>query len=108
MLKGNSTSAFHFSQHNFSLTHFYFFVTTCVCVWTQRYGLWDHEGPLEEQSPSSESCKDEEKNREEDEDGSRKGGGGEEEEKGRVSSTSILENLEMTEQDHLEKVGVNT
>lgn len=24
-----------------------------------RYGLWDHEGPLEEQSPSPESCKDE-------------------------------------------------
>uniref|UniRef100_A0A671WPM8 Piezo type mechanosensitive ion channel component 1 (Er blood group) n=1 Tax=Sparus aurata TaxID=8175 RepID=A0A671WPM8_SPAAU len=45
-----------------------------------RYGLWDHEGPLEAQSPSSESCKDEG-----DEDGRRK----EKEEEGRVSSTSI-------------------
>uniref|UniRef100_A0A8D0DBN6 Piezo type mechanosensitive ion channel component 1 (Er blood group) n=1 Tax=Sander lucioperca TaxID=283035 RepID=A0A8D0DBN6_SANLU len=67
-----------------------------------RYGLWDHEGPLEEQSPSPESCKDEGKAR--DEDRGRK----EEEEEGdgRVSSTSTLENLEITELDQLEKVSV--
>ncbi|XP_030297383.1 piezo-type mechanosensitive ion channel component 1 isoform X2 [Sparus aurata] len=59
-----------------------------------RYGLWDHEGPLEAQSPSSESCKDEG-----DEDGRRK----EKEEEGRVSSTSIVENLEIDELDQLEK-----
>uniref|UniRef100_A0A3B4YJT9 Piezo type mechanosensitive ion channel component 1 (Er blood group) n=1 Tax=Seriola lalandi dorsalis TaxID=1841481 RepID=A0A3B4YJT9_SERLL len=71
-----------------------------------RYGLWDHEGPLEEQSPSSESCKDEGKTREGDEDGKRQeGAGGEEEEEGRVSSTSTLDNLEKTELDQLEKVG---
>lgn len=79
----------------------------CVFVFAQRYGLWDHEGPLEEQSPSPESCKDEGKTREGDEDERRKEGGGEEEE-GRVSSASILENLENTELDPLEKVGANT
>ncbi|KAM7384994.1 hypothetical protein PAMP_001097 [Pampus punctatissimus] len=66
----------------------------------KRYGLWDHEGPLEEQSPSSESWKDEEKMRG-DEDGRRKEGG--EEEEGRVGSKSILENLGITELDQLEK-----
>lgn len=70
----------------------------CVCVCVQRYGLWDHEGPLEAQSPSSESCKDEGH-----EDGRRK----EKEEEGRVSSTSIVENLEIDELDQLEKVCVN-
>uniref|UniRef100_A0A8D3BYK6 Piezo type mechanosensitive ion channel component 1 (Er blood group) n=1 Tax=Scophthalmus maximus TaxID=52904 RepID=A0A8D3BYK6_SCOMX len=68
-----------------------------------RYGLWDHEGPLEEQSPSPESCKDEGKTGAEgDEDGRRQeggGGGGEEEEEGRVTSTSTLDNLEVTQQD---------
>uniref|UniRef100_A0A8C2ZE16 Piezo type mechanosensitive ion channel component 1 (Er blood group) n=1 Tax=Cyclopterus lumpus TaxID=8103 RepID=A0A8C2ZE16_CYCLU len=59
-----------------------------------RYGLWDHEGPLEEQSPSPER----------DEDGRKKEGRGEEEES-RVSSTSTLDNLEITELDQLEKVG---
>uniref|UniRef100_A0A8C2ZBP9 Piezo type mechanosensitive ion channel component 1 (Er blood group) n=1 Tax=Cyclopterus lumpus TaxID=8103 RepID=A0A8C2ZBP9_CYCLU len=67
-----------------------------------RYGLWDHEGPLEEQSPSPESCKDEGKNIEGDEDGRKKEGRGEEEES-RVSSTSTLDNLEITELDQLEK-----
>uniref|UniRef100_A0A8C2ZDS8 Piezo type mechanosensitive ion channel component 1 (Er blood group) n=1 Tax=Cyclopterus lumpus TaxID=8103 RepID=A0A8C2ZDS8_CYCLU len=57
-----------------------------------RYGLWDHEGPLEEQSPSPESY------------GRKKEGRGEEEES-RVSSTSTLDNLEITELDQLEKVG---
>uniref|UniRef100_A0A8D0AD07 Piezo type mechanosensitive ion channel component 1 (Er blood group) n=1 Tax=Sander lucioperca TaxID=283035 RepID=A0A8D0AD07_SANLU len=45
-----------------------------------RYGLWDHEGPLEEGR------------KEEEEEGD-----------GRVSSTSTLENLEITELDQLEK-----
>ncbi|XP_032383361.1 piezo-type mechanosensitive ion channel component 1 isoform X3 [Etheostoma spectabile] len=63
-----------------------------------RYGLWDHEGPLEEQSLSPESCKDEGKTG--DEDGGSKEGRKEEE--GRVSSTSTLENLEITELDQLE------
>lgn len=73
----------------------------------QRYGLWDHEGPLEEQSPSPESCKDEGKNIEGDEDGRKKEGRGEEEES-RVSSTSTLDNLEISELDQLEKVGAHT
>lgn len=79
-----------------------------LCV--QRYGLWDHEGPLKEHSPSPEHCKDERKSREGDEDGRRKKGGGEDEEEkeGRVSSTSFVEKLEYTERDQLEKVGANT
>ncbi|XP_042289205.1 piezo-type mechanosensitive ion channel component 1 isoform X1 [Thunnus maccoyii] len=66
-----------------------------------RYGLWDHEGPLEEQSSSPECCKDEEKMGEGDEDGRKEGRG--EEVEGRVSSTSTLENPEITELDQLEK-----
>ncbi|XP_039639627.1 piezo-type mechanosensitive ion channel component 1 isoform X3 [Perca fluviatilis] len=66
-----------------------------------RYGLWDHEGPLEEQSPSPESCKDEGKTRKED--GRRNEGREEEKGEGRVSSISTLENLEITELDQLEK-----
>ncbi|KAE8280232.1 Piezo-type mechanosensitive ion channel component 1 [Larimichthys crocea] len=72
-----------------------------------RYGLWDHEGPLEEQSPSPEGCKDEGKTREGDEDGKRKEVGGVDEEEGKVSSTSNLEKLEMTELDQLEKDNVD-
>uniref|UniRef100_G3NCT7 Piezo type mechanosensitive ion channel component 1 (Er blood group) n=1 Tax=Gasterosteus aculeatus aculeatus TaxID=481459 RepID=G3NCT7_GASAC len=68
-----------------------------------RYGLWDHEGPLKEQSPSPESCKDEETKREADEEGRKKEGRGQEGE-GRVSSTSTLDNLEITELDPFEKV----
>nr|XP_019959133.1 PREDICTED: piezo-type mechanosensitive ion channel component 1 [Paralichthys olivaceus] len=71
-----------------------------------RYGLWDHEGPLEEQSPSSDSCKNEGKTGEADEDGRRQEGG-EEEEQGRVTSTSTLDNLVMTEHDQLEKDNVD-
>ncbi|XP_070696812.1 piezo-type mechanosensitive ion channel component 1 [Pempheris klunzingeri] len=66
-----------------------------------RYGLWDHEGPLEEQSPSPESFKVKRKSNEGDEDGRMEGG--REEEEGRVSSTSILENLEITELEQLVK-----
>ncbi|KAF0027681.1 hypothetical protein F2P81_020422 [Scophthalmus maximus] len=77
-----------------------------------RYGLWDHEGPLEEQSPSPKSCKDEGKTGAEgDEDGRRQeggGGGGEEEEEGRVTSTSTLDNLEVTQQDQFEKGSVDS
>nr|XP_033468806.1 piezo-type mechanosensitive ion channel component 1 isoform X1 [Epinephelus lanceolatus] len=72
-----------------------------------RYGLWDHEGPLEEESPSSESDKDEGKAREGDEDGRRKERRREEEEEGRVSSASTLENLEVTELDQLPKDDVD-
>uniref|UniRef100_A0A673CA90 Piezo-type mechanosensitive ion channel component 1 n=1 Tax=Sphaeramia orbicularis TaxID=375764 RepID=A0A673CA90_9TELE len=66
-----------------------------------RYGLWDHEGPLEEQSPSPESCTDEGKPREGDEDGRRERG---EEEEGGVSTASTQENLEMIELDSPGKV----
>uniref|UniRef100_A0A4W6C4T2 Piezo type mechanosensitive ion channel component 1 (Er blood group) n=1 Tax=Lates calcarifer TaxID=8187 RepID=A0A4W6C4T2_LATCA len=62
-----------------------------------RYGLWDHEGPLEEQSPSPESCEDKGKTREGGEDGRRQEAGGEEEKEGRVCSTSTLDNLDMTD-----------
>lgn len=48
------------------------------------------------------------KTKERNEDGRRQEGGGEEEEEGRVSSTSTLDNLEMTELNQLEKVGANT
>ncbi|GLD65212.1 piezo-type mechanosensitive ion channel component 1-like protein, partial [Lates japonicus] len=72
-----------------------------------RYGLWDHEGPLEEQSPSPESCEDKGKTREGGEDGRRQEAGGEEEEEGRVCSTSTLDNLDMTELDQLEKDDVD-
>ena len=79
----------------------------CLCVCAQRYGLWDHEGPLEEESPSPESCKDERKTTEGDEDGRKKEGGEGEEEEGRVSSTSITENVQIIEPDQLEKVGAS-
>ncbi|XP_059215664.1 piezo-type mechanosensitive ion channel component 1 [Centropristis striata] len=68
-----------------------------------RYGLWDHEGPLEEQSPSPESCKDDGTTREGAEDGRREEGRGEGEEEGRRSSTSAPENLEITEVDQPER-----
>uniref|UniRef100_A0A3Q1IMX2 Uncharacterized protein n=1 Tax=Anabas testudineus TaxID=64144 RepID=A0A3Q1IMX2_ANATE len=68
-----------------------------------RYGLWDNEEPLEEQSPSAEGFKGEGKAKEGNEDGKRKEGGGEEE-RGRVSPTSTLDNLEIIELDQLEKV----
>ncbi|KAM9345094.1 piezo-type mechanosensitive ion channel component 1 [Symphorus nematophorus] len=73
-----------------------------------RYGLWDHEGPLEEQSPSPESCKDEGKTRDGEEDGRRKEGGEGEEEEGRVSATSFVENLQIAELDQLEKNDVDS
>ncbi|KAM8858864.1 piezo-type mechanosensitive ion channel component 1 isoform 2-T2 [Spinachia spinachia] len=63
-----------------------------------RYGLWDHEGPLKEQSPSPESCQDEE--------GRKKVGRGEEAQ-GQVSSTSTLDNLKMTQLDQFEKGNVD-
>nr|XP_043872731.1 piezo-type mechanosensitive ion channel component 1 [Solea senegalensis] len=69
-----------------------------------RYGLWDHEGPLEEQSPSQESCTDETKTSEA-EVGRREEGGGEEEDKeGRITSSSTLDNLEMIEEDNVDNV----
>ncbi|XP_026212152.1 piezo-type mechanosensitive ion channel component 1 isoform X3 [Anabas testudineus] len=71
-----------------------------------RYGLWDNEEPLEEQSPSAEGFKGEGKAKEGNEDGKRKEGGGEEE-RGRVSPTSTLDNLEIIELDQLEKDNVD-
>uniref|UniRef100_A0A3Q3WKT4 Uncharacterized protein n=1 Tax=Mola mola TaxID=94237 RepID=A0A3Q3WKT4_MOLML len=73
-----------------------------------RYGLWDHEGPLEEEIPSPEPCKDEGKTIEGgDEDGGRKKAEGEdkEEKEGKVSLSSIPEKLQSTKQDQLDKVG---
>ncbi|XP_028278415.1 piezo-type mechanosensitive ion channel component 1 isoform X2 [Parambassis ranga] len=69
-----------------------------------RYGLWDHEGPLEEQSPSPEDSKVEGKTREGEEDGR-----GENEyqqverEEDRVSASSTVETLEIPELNQLEK-----
>uniref|UniRef100_A0A3P8WJ68 Piezo type mechanosensitive ion channel component 1 (Er blood group) n=1 Tax=Cynoglossus semilaevis TaxID=244447 RepID=A0A3P8WJ68_CYNSE len=71
-----------------------------------RYGLWDHEGPLEEETPLSESCKDEGKSNEED-NPERTGGENEEQVEGRITSSSTLDNLEMPEEDGLEMVGSN-
>ncbi|XP_026164380.1 piezo-type mechanosensitive ion channel component 1 isoform X2 [Mastacembelus armatus] len=68
-----------------------------------RYGLWDHEGPLEEQNPLPESWKFKEKTVEGDEDGRWKERGGEEE---RVNSASTLNILEITELNQLEKDNV--
>ncbi|XP_069030806.1 piezo-type mechanosensitive ion channel component 1 isoform X1 [Embiotoca jacksoni] len=63
-----------------------------------RYGLWDHEGPLEEQSSSSERTRDG------DEDGQRTEDRPElEGEEDRVSSTSTLENLGIPELNSLVK-----
>lgn len=73
---------------------------------TQRYGLWDHEGPLEEETPLSESCKDEGKSNEED-NPERTRGENEEQVEGRITSSSTLDNLEMPEEDGLEMVGSN-
>ncbi|KAK2848626.1 hypothetical protein Q5P01_008460 [Channa striata] len=61
-----------------------------------RYGLWDNEMPLEEQSPSSEACEDQGKTREGD-DGERKKDRDGDQYEGRVSSASTLDNLEITE-----------
>ncbi|TKS85163.1 Piezo-type mechanosensitive ion channel component 1 [Collichthys lucidus] len=75
----------------------------------QLLALFFHRSLLmvKEQSPSPEGCKDEGKTREGDEDGKRKEGGGGDEEEGKVSSTSNLEKLEMTELDQLEKDNVD-
>nr|XP_020463203.1 piezo-type mechanosensitive ion channel component 1 isoform X2 [Monopterus albus] len=64
-----------------------------------RYGLWDNEGPLEEQSPFPESCKDGGKTRE-DEDRNKEGAR-------RVNSSSTLDNLEMTELNELDTDNVD-
>lgn len=56
----------------------------------QRYGLWDHKGPLEEQIPSPESCEGETKAGEGDEAGGKAAGG---------------EDEEIAEVDNLKKVG---
>lgn len=87
--------------HTDSVSHIW-----VLCV--QRYGLWDHKGPLEEEIPSPEPCKDEGKTIEGgDEDGGRKKAEGEdkEEKEGKVSLSSIPEKLQSTKQDQLDKVG---
>uniref|UniRef100_UPI0037E95548 piezo-type mechanosensitive ion channel component 1 isoform X2 n=1 Tax=Semicossyphus pulcher TaxID=241346 RepID=UPI0037E95548 len=67
-----------------------------------RYGLWDHEGPLAEQSTPPESCLDEEKARQPDE-RQKEGGGQEEDGVGGGGSTFFLDNLEITGPDQPEK-----
>lgn len=77
------------------------------CV--QCYGLWDHEGPLEEQIPSPVGCEDEKKTRERDEDGRSKKGGREDMEKKEAQdgSRSLLEIAENSQRNQLEKVDAN-
>uniref|UniRef100_A0AAQ5XPI9 Piezo-type mechanosensitive ion channel component n=1 Tax=Amphiprion ocellaris TaxID=80972 RepID=A0AAQ5XPI9_AMPOC len=65
-----------------------------------RYGLWDQEGRLEEQGPSTESFTVEGKSRERDEDGERK--------EDQVNTTSDPENLGFTEMNQPQKVRANT
>lgn len=81
----------------------------CLFVCTQRYGLWDHEGPMEDHSASPETFNVGVKTREGDEDGNQKAKRPKEErEDDRVSTASTLENLEITEISQIKKVGVNT
>ncbi|XP_029926105.1 piezo-type mechanosensitive ion channel component 1 isoform X2 [Myripristis murdjan] len=68
-----------------------------------RYGLWDHEGPLEEQTPSPESYKDDGKKKEE----SWRGEGHKEEKESRGSTTSSLVNLEVSTLEQLEKANLD-
>ncbi|XP_041866340.1 LOW QUALITY PROTEIN: piezo-type mechanosensitive ion channel component 1 [Melanotaenia boesemani] len=65
-----------------------------------KYGLWDHEGPLEDQSPSSESA---ENTRGGDEDVKSNGESQEGKTENNISSASTLENLDVTEINSLEK-----
>lgn len=71
-----------------------------VCVLCfQRYGLWDHEGPLKE-DPAPEHCEDERKNVEGEDVGQAEKSEEKdtEEKEGRVSSRTDLEKLENAEQ----------
>lgn len=79
-------------------------------MFLQRYGLWDQDGPVNEQSFSPKKSKAERKSREGDEAAKRKKGGREDQGwmEDKVCSTSVLEKLENTGQDKLEMVGVNT
>uniref|UniRef100_A0A665TZ28 Uncharacterized protein n=1 Tax=Echeneis naucrates TaxID=173247 RepID=A0A665TZ28_ECHNA len=72
-----------------------------------RYGLWDHEGPLKEPSPSTDGCKTEGRTRGDEDGKKQKEGEGGVDESRRLSSTATLNNLEMTGVDKLEKVGAN-
>ncbi|XP_035800616.2 piezo-type mechanosensitive ion channel component 1 isoform X2 [Amphiprion ocellaris] len=65
-----------------------------------RYGLWDQEGRLEEQGPSTESFTVEGKSRERDEDGERK--------EDQVNTTSDPENLGFTEMNQPQKDSVDS
>uniref|UniRef100_A0A3P9CR04 Piezo type mechanosensitive ion channel component 1 (Er blood group) n=1 Tax=Maylandia zebra TaxID=106582 RepID=A0A3P9CR04_9CICH len=74
-----------------------------------RYGLWDHEGPMEDHSASPETFNVGVKTREGDEDGKQKAKRKKEErEEDGVSTASTLENLEIAEISQIKKVGVNT
>ncbi|XP_029376266.1 piezo-type mechanosensitive ion channel component 1 isoform X1 [Echeneis naucrates] len=68
-----------------------------------RYGLWDHEGPLKEPSPSTDGCKTEGRTRGDEDGKKQKEGEGGVDESRRLSSTATLNNLEMTGVDKLEK-----
>lgn len=77
-------------------------------MYTQRYGLWDREGPMEDHSASPDDVNVGVKTREGDEDGKQKAKRRKEErEDDRVSTASTLENLEITEISKIKKVGVN-
>ncbi|KAM3605845.1 uncharacterized protein V6R79_005812 [Siganus canaliculatus] len=69
-----------------------------------RYGLWDHEGPLEEQNPSVEQLKNDGKTTESVEDRGKKVGGEEEE---RTSSTSNVDELNVTKLEELQTDNVD-
>ncbi|KAM9365017.1 piezo-type mechanosensitive ion channel component 1 [Pholidichthys leucotaenia] len=67
-----------------------------------RYGLWDHEGPLEEQTASPQSFKDEAKARDESEDGKKEERQQMEGKEDRGESASAMENGENIELSQLE------
>uniref|UniRef100_A0AAX7U938 Piezo-type mechanosensitive ion channel component n=1 Tax=Astatotilapia calliptera TaxID=8154 RepID=A0AAX7U938_ASTCA len=72
-----------------------------------RYGLWDHEGPMEDHSASPETFNVGVKTREGDEDGKQKAKRKKEErEEDGVSTASTLENLEIAEISQIKKVGL--
>lgn len=81
------------------------YVRNSIVFVMQRYGLWDHEGPLEEPSPSPEDFKVEGKTREGEEPGRGENDYQQvEREEDRVSASSTVETLEVPELNQLEKV----
>ncbi|XP_034538347.1 piezo-type mechanosensitive ion channel component 1 [Notolabrus celidotus] len=66
-----------------------------------RYGLWDHEGPLEEQTSQEESCNEEENSRQAKESRKKGGGGGDGIEKDAVDHVeSSTDSTDATVQPH--------